>query len=43
MTRLAVEGADRRLLVVEHAQLEVRALLLQLVELGGEIRRNSSA
>ncbi len=33
---LAVEGADRRLLVVEHAQLEVGALLLQVVELVGE-------
>ncbi len=34
---LAVEGADRRLLVVEHAQLEVRALGLEFVELVGEI------
>ena len=30
---LAVEGADGRLLVVEHAQLEVRALGLEFVEL----------
>ena len=34
---LAVEGADGRLLVVEHAQLEVRALGLEFVELVGEI------
>ena len=34
---LAVERADRRLLVVEHAQLEVRALGLEFVELVGEI------
>ena len=33
---LAVEGADRGLLVVEHAQLEVGALLLELVELVGK-------
>ena len=33
---LAVEGADRRLLVVEHAQLEVGALLLEFVQLIGE-------
>jgi hypothetical protein len=32
---LAVEGADRGLLVVEHAQLEVRALGLEFVELVG--------
>src|ERR1700678_462376 len=35
---LAVEGADGRLLVLEHAQLEVRALGLEFVELAGEIR-----
>ena len=34
---LAVERADRRLLVVEHAQLEVRALGLEFVELVGEV------
>ena len=34
---LAVEGADRGLLVVEHAQLEVRAFGLEFVELVGEI------
>ena len=33
---LAVEGAHRRLLVLKHAQLEVRAFLLQVVELVGE-------
>ena len=33
---LAVEGADRRLLVVEHAQLEVSALLLEFVQLIGK-------
>ena len=33
---LAVEGADRRLLVIEDAQLEVRALGLKFVELIGE-------
>ncbi len=32
----AVEGADRGLLVFEHAQLEVRALGLEFVELIGE-------
>ena len=34
---LAVESADGRLLVVEHAQLEVRALGLEFVELVGEV------
>ena len=34
--RLAVEGANRRLLVFEHAQVEVRALLFEFVELVGE-------
>ncbi len=33
---LAVEGADRGLLVIEHAQLEVGALLLEFVELIGK-------
>ena len=36
---LAVEGADGSLLVVEHAQAEMRALGLELVELVGEIRK----
>src|ERR1700690_940780 len=36
---LAVEGANRRLLVVEHAQLEVCALRFKLIELVGEIRK----
>ena len=36
---LAVEGADRRLLVFEHAQMEVGALLLELVELVGQDTR----
>ena len=40
---LAVEGAQRRLLVVEHAQLEVGALLLQFVELVGEVRQGIGA
>ena len=40
---LAVEGADRRLLVVEHAQLEVGALLLELVELVGKKRKRIGA
>ena len=34
---LAVVVADGRLHVVEHAQLEVGALLLQVIELGGEV------
>ena len=34
---LAVERADRRLLVLQHAQLEVRALGFEFVELVGEI------
>ena len=34
---LAVVGADRGLLVVEDAQLEVGSALLQVVELGGEM------
>ena len=33
----AVEGAHRRLLVVEHAQFEVGALLLQFVQLVGKV------
>ena len=40
---LAVERADRRLLVVEHAQLEVRAFGLEFVELVGEIRKRIGA
>ena len=40
---LAVEGADRGLLVVEHAQLEVRALLLEFVQLVGEKRERIGA
>ena len=40
---LAVEGADRRLLVLEHAQLEVGAILLQVVELVGEKRERIGA
>src|ERR1019366_5687442 len=40
---LAVEAAHRRLLVVEHAQLEVGALLLQLVELVGEVGQRIGA
>ena len=34
---LAVVGADRGLLVVEHAQLEEGAALAEVVELGGEV------
>ena len=34
---LAVEGAHRRLLVVEHAQLEIGAFLLEVVQLIGEV------
>ena len=34
---LAVESADGGLLVVEHAQLEVRAFGLEFVELVGEV------
>ena len=33
---LAVEGAHRPLLILQHTQLEVRAFLLQVVELVGE-------
>ena len=40
---LAIESADRRLLVVEHAKLEVRALGLEFVELIGEIRERIGA
>ena len=36
---LAVESADRRLLVVEHAQAEVRAFGLEIVQLVGEVRK----
>src|SRR6266446_3373556 len=36
---LAVKGADRRLLVIEHAQLEVRALGLEFFELIGQERK----
>ena len=32
---LAIEGADRRLLVIEHAQLEMGTLGLKFVELIG--------
>ena len=34
---LAVESAYRRLLIVEHAQLEVGAFLLEFVQLIGEV------
>ncbi len=40
---LAVESADRRLLVVEHAQLEIGALLLEVVELIGKEGERISA
>ena len=40
---LAVEGAHRRLLVVEHAQLEVGALLLEVIQLVGEERERIGA
>src|SRR5271169_364495 len=40
---LAVKSADRRLLVVEHAQLEVRAFGPELVELVSEIRERIGA
>ena len=40
---LAVERADRRLLVLEHAQLEVRAFGFEFVELVGEIRERIGA
>ena len=40
---LAVERADGGLLVIEHAQLEVRAFGLEFVELVGEIRERVSA
>ena len=40
---LAVESADGRLLVFEHAQTEVRALRLELVHLVGEIRERIAA
>jgi hypothetical protein len=40
---LAVEGADRGLLVFEHPQLEVRAPGLEFVELVGEIRKRVGA
>src|SRR5271165_6546188 len=40
---LAVKRADGRLLVIEHAQLEVRALGLEVVELVGEIRERVGA
>ena len=33
----SVVGADRGLRIVKHAQAEVRAFLLQLVELGGKV------
>jgi hypothetical protein len=39
----AVEGADSRLLVIEHAQLEVRALGFEFVELVGEVRERVGA
>ncbi len=40
---LAVERADRRLLVLQHAQLEVRAFGFEFVELAGEIRERVGA
>ena len=40
---LAVEGADRGLLVVEHAQAEVGALGFELVELVGQVRKRVGA
>ena len=40
---LAVEGADRGLLVIEHAQAEVRALGFEVVELVGEIGKRIGA
>ena len=39
----AVEGADRGLLVVEHAQAEVRAFGLEIVELVGEVGKRIGA
>jgi hypothetical protein len=36
---LAVEGADRGLLVVEDAQIEMSAFGLKLVELVGQVRK----
>ena len=40
---LAVEGADRGLLVVEHAQFEVRAFGFEFVELVGQVRKGVGA
>src|SRR5712692_2496270 len=40
---LAVEGADGRLFVLEHAQTEVRAFGLEVVKLLGEIRKRIGA
>ena len=40
---LAVEGADRRLLVFEHAQVEVRALGFEIVELVGQVGKRIGA
>ena len=40
---LTVEGADRRLLVVENAQPEISALLLEFVQLVGEKRERIGA
>src|SRR2546425_6867049 len=39
----AVEGADGCLFVFEHAQAEVRALGLEIVQLAGEIRKRIGA
>ena len=39
---LAVERADRRLFVVEHAQLEVRALSFEVVQLVAQVRQRIS-
>ena len=40
---LAIKSADRCLLVFQHAQLEMRALGLELVQLIGEIRERIGA